>query len=85
MISSGILRGLVSSDIEDVYRIPFAVQWVWPIPIAIGIYLAPESPWWLARKNRIQEAKHSIKRLLTVNEHLPDKEILAEAMVQKYK
>lgn len=83
LISSGILRGLVSSDIEDVYRIPFAVQWVWPIPIAIGIYLAPESPWWLARKNRIQEAKHSIKRLLTVNEHLPDKEILAEAMVQK--
>lgn len=83
LISSGILRGLVSSDIEDSYRIPFAIQWVWPIPIAIGIYLAPESPWWLARKGKYDEAKVSVKRLLTENKHLPDKEILAEAMVQK--
>lgn len=29
------------------YRIPFALQRVWPVPIAIGVLLAPESPWWL--------------------------------------
>lgn len=83
LISSGVLRGLLGSDIKDSYRIPFAIQWVWPIPIMIGIYLAPESPWWLARKGKAQQAKISIKRLLTVNEHLPDKDILADAMLQK--
>jgi SP family general alpha glucoside:H+ symporter-like MFS transporter len=33
------------------YRIPFALQWIWPIPLMIGIAFAPESPWWLVRKN----------------------------------
>lgn len=36
---------------------------MWPVPLIIGIYLAPESPWWLARRSRIQEAKASLRRL----------------------
>jgi len=27
------------------YRIPFAIQWIWPVPIIVGVLLAPESPW----------------------------------------
>lgn len=45
------------------YDIPFAVQWVWPIPLFIGVLLCPESPWWLVRKGRIEDAERSIKRL----------------------
>lgn len=45
------------------YRIPFAVQWVWPVPLLILILFAPESPWWLARKNRMVDAEKSLRRL----------------------
>jgi SP family general alpha glucoside:H+ symporter-like MFS transporter len=45
------------------YRIPFALQWVLPIPLAIGIYLAPESPWWLIRKGRVEDASKMLRRL----------------------
>ncbi|KAI1813365.1 general alpha-glucoside permease [Poronia punctata] len=62
-ISSGVLVGLV--DRTDVwgYKIPFAVQWVWPIPIAVGTFLAPESPWWCIRKGKKDRAEKSLKRL----------------------
>lgn len=85
LISSGVLRAFVDNETDIAYRVPFAIQWVWPIPIMIGIYLAPESPWWLVRKGKYEEAKNSIKRLLTVNKYLPNKDILAEAMVSKMK
>lgn len=45
------------------YRVPFAVQWVWPLPLAVACMIAPESPWWLARKDRLAEAEASLRRL----------------------
>lgn len=33
LISAGVLKGLVNNQTEWGYRIPFAVQWVWPIPL----------------------------------------------------
>ncbi|KAF7999520.1 hypothetical protein HF325_006196 [Metschnikowia pulcherrima] len=78
-------EGMLSSDMKDSYKVPFALQWMWPIPIAIGVFLAPESPWWLMKVGRASEAKKSIMRLLSENEHTPDKEILANAMVDKMK
>lgn len=63
LIASGVLRGLVSRSDQWAYRIPFAIQWIWPIPLIIGISFAPESPWWLVRKGRYEEAKHSLDRL----------------------
>lgn len=45
LIGSGVLRSLVQRSDQWSYRIPFAIQWVWPIPIIIGVLLAPESPW----------------------------------------
>lgn len=67
LISSGVLRGFSSDNSKWAYKIPFAIQWVWPVPIIIGIYLAPESPWWLVRTGRIEEAKKSLLRLLSDN------------------
>ena len=36
---------------------------MWFPPLIIGIYLAPESPWWLVRVGRYEEAKKSLLRL----------------------
>ncbi|KAK9313227.1 general substrate transporter [Lipomyces starkeyi] len=67
-IASGILRGMLSRSDEWSYRIPFALQWMWPIPIAVGVFLAPESPWWLVRKGRNEEAGKSLGRLTRKND-----------------
>lgn len=46
-----------------VTRIPYALQWMRPIPLIIGISFALESPWWLVRKGRNDEARKSLCRL----------------------
>jgi SP family general alpha glucoside:H+ symporter-like MFS transporter len=77
-IASGVLRAMVTRDDQWGYKIPFALQWMWPVPLIIGIYLAPESPWWLVRKGRIEEAKISLQRLTarnTESEFKPDETI----------
>ncbi|OTA05618.1 maltose permease [Trichoderma parareesei] len=62
-IASGVLRAMVSRTDDWGYKIPFALQWMWPVPLAIGIYLAPESPWWLVRRGKVDEARRSLARL----------------------
>ena len=63
LIASGLLRATVTRNDHWAYKIPYAVQWVWPVPIFIGCWFAPESPWWLVRQNRLEDAKRSIRRL----------------------
>ncbi|PTB46064.1 hypothetical protein M441DRAFT_32762 [Trichoderma asperellum CBS 433.97] len=75
LIAIGVLDGLVNLDSQWSYRIPFAIQWIWPVPLFVGCLFAPESPWYLVRKGRLQEAEHSIRRLSSksdtkVKEHL---------------
>ncbi|CRK40195.1 hypothetical protein BN1708_008131 [Verticillium longisporum] len=66
-IASGVLRAMVERDDKWGYKIPFALQWIWPVPLAIGIWYAPESPWWLVRKGRLEDAKRSVLRLTSRN------------------
>ncbi|PFH55372.1 hypothetical protein XA68_18473 [Ophiocordyceps unilateralis] len=66
-IASGVLRAMVLRDDRWGYKIPFAIEWAWPIPLMIGIYLAPESPWWLVRHNRLDDAKKTVVRLTSRN------------------
>ncbi|OOQ89439.1 MFS alpha-glucoside transporter [Penicillium brasilianum] len=63
LLGTGVLRAFLSSTGQWAYRIPFALQWILPIPLAIGIYLAPESPWWLIRRGRTQDAGKVVRRL----------------------
>ncbi|KAL2174034.1 general substrate transporter [Thermothelomyces heterothallicus CBS 202.75] len=48
---------------ERAYKIPIALQWMFPTPLAILMFIAPESPWWLVRKGRLEEAAKSVERL----------------------
>jgi SP family general alpha glucoside:H+ symporter-like MFS transporter len=53
----------MASTTQWSYRIPFALQWVFPLPILLAVYFAPESPWWLVRQSRAEEAKANLRRL----------------------
>lgn len=58
-----MLRGLLSRTDDWGWRIPYALQWVWPIPLLVIAFLCPESPWWLVRKGRTADARRSLERL----------------------
>lgn len=36
---------------------------MFPTPLAILMFIAPESPWWLVRKGKFDQAARSIERL----------------------
>ncbi|KIV79738.1 hypothetical protein PV11_07283 [Exophiala sideris] len=62
-VASGVGKGVATRTDQWAYRIPFAVQWTWIPILAIGLYFAPESPWWLVRKGRVEEAEVVLRRL----------------------
>ncbi|CAJ2512054.1 Uu.00g076790.m01.CDS01 [Anthostomella pinea] len=63
LVAAGVLTGCLDIKGNLGYQIPFAIQWLWPTPLMIVAYLSPESPWWLVRTERLEQARHSIKRL----------------------
>ncbi|KAK6868279.1 Maltose permease MAL61 [Candida tropicalis] len=83
LISSGVIKAISNSTDPHAYRIAFAIQWAWPLPIALLVFLAPESPYFLVRKNRLTQAKRAISRLLSENKYIPDKNLIAESMLTK--
>ncbi|WWD01376.1 hypothetical protein V866_008319 [Kwoniella sp. B9012] len=60
-ITTGLVNlwivGLGSREDKNAYRIPFALQWIFPVILLIGLPFAPESPWYLARKERDEKAR----------------------------
>jgi SP family general alpha glucoside:H+ symporter-like MFS transporter len=69
LIGAGILRK--SADMTGVwaFRMPFAVQWAWQVPLIAVLIFCPESPWWFVRKGKIDQAKRVLKRLAPSHEH----------------
>lgn len=63
LISAGVQSGFSGNTTQWAYRIPFAIQWAWPIPLFAVLFFAPESPWWLVRTGRLEEAEASVRRL----------------------
>ncbi|KAJ6571319.1 trehalose transport-related protein [Mycena capillaripes] len=62
-LSSGVVRATLTINSDWGWRLPFVIQWIWPIPLIIGAYFAPESPWWLVRQGRHEDAEDSVRRL----------------------
>ncbi|KAK8039556.1 hypothetical protein PG993_007967 [Apiospora rasikravindrae] len=63
LISAGVQAGFSENSTEWAYRIPFAIQWAWPIPLFAILFFAPESPWYYVRINRPDLAEKSLVRL----------------------
>lgn len=62
-MSNGVIRGTGNRTDAYAYRLPFALQWIFPVVLLAGLSFAPESPWWLVRKGRIDDARKVITRL----------------------
>ncbi|KAL6409281.1 Maltose permease MAL31 [Ilyonectria robusta] len=65
LIAAGVLRGFSPMGGDWSYRIPFALQWAWPPFIILGTLFAPESPWWLVRKGRFDDARRAVLKLVS--------------------
>ncbi|CAI4048930.1 hypothetical protein SUVZ_13G0050 [Saccharomyces uvarum] len=85
LFAAGIMKNSQNKypDSDLGYKLPFALQWIWPLPLAIGIYFAPESPWWLIKKGRMEQAKTSLER--TLSGKGPEKELLVSMELDKIK
>ena len=82
LISSGVVKAILQLSDPHAYRIAFAIQWIWPFNYDWYLF-APESPWFLVRKGRLEQAKHALERLLSQSEHIPDKSIISQSMLTK--
>lgn len=69
-IGTGVTFALEGRKDQWAYRIPFAVQWWWCILFFAFIWFTPESPYWLVRRGREEEAV----RVLTKLSRRPDAE-----------
>ena len=67
LLANGIVAGTQHLQSHWAYSIPFAVQWVWPVIILIGLPFAPESPWWLVRVGKLSEAERSLQKLASAS------------------
>lgn len=62
-VAAGVLQSMVRRTDQWGYRIPFAVQWIWPVPLMFVAFFMPESPWWLSRNGRNEEAEKTLLKL----------------------
>lgn len=57
-----ILRGTQARSDKWSYKVPFITEYALPLIFIIGGFLAPETPWFLMKKGRHEEAKKSLQR-----------------------
>lgn len=67
LLASGVLVGFVNRTDNIAWQAPFAIQFLFPVPIFIACIFCPESPVWLVKHGRTAEAIASVKRLTNFN------------------
>jgi len=82
ILVAGVTYAYNGRQDEWAWRMPLALQWIFPTPLMVLIFFAPESPWWLTRKGRTTEALQSLKRLGNQTENHQEKLAMIERTVE---
>ncbi len=62
-ISSVVIQACGGRTDHWAFRIPISVQWAFAVFVLVILPLAPESPWILVKQGKVEQARHSLKRL----------------------
>jgi SP family general alpha glucoside:H+ symporter-like MFS transporter len=62
-LAAGVLRGSLQLKGDPAWKLPYALQWIWVVPLFLVAFFAPESPWYLIRMGRVEDAEKSLRRL----------------------
>lgn len=63
IIAAVINRGTESLTTTASYRVPTAVQLIFPVLVVLFLYWIPESPRWLIRRNKIKRCDSALRLL----------------------
>ncbi|KAF4458226.1 maltose permease [Fusarium albosuccineum] len=63
LLSNAVIKGFGERTDRWAWRGPFATQLFFILLLAIGLPFAPETPWYLARKGKLDAAKKSLTQL----------------------
>ncbi|GAO13737.1 uncharacterized protein UV8b_01619 [Ustilaginoidea virens] len=63
LLSNAVIRGCGEWDSRWAYRAPFAMQLFFCAFLVVFLPFAPETPWYLARAGRREDARRSIRKL----------------------
>lgn len=62
-LAAGVLRGSLDLPGDAAWRVPYGLQWIWIPPLFTVAFFAPESPWYLVRRGKLDEAEKMLRRL----------------------
>lgn len=62
LIGIAILRGTEDRSDRWAYKVPFITEYAFPLIFILGGFLAPETPWFLVKREKYEEAKASLQR-----------------------
>jgi sugar porter (SP) family MFS transporter len=63
LLSNALVKGFGEREDRWAYRAPFAIQLFFNLFLLCGLLFAPETPWYLVRKQKLPEARKAIKQL----------------------
>jgi hypothetical protein len=75
IVAAAINRGTEGINSTVSYRVPMAVQLLFPLLVLAGLWWVPESPRWLLRKGKQADAEYALLRVHRGEVYTPDADI----------
>lgn len=63
LLANCVVYATENRDDTGSYRIPIAIQFLWAIILAVGLFILPESPRFYVKKGKLEQAARSLARV----------------------